>query len=210
MTDDDRDDLAERVAALEDAVRDLRDDRPPATGPLDLPRPPTPREARRFTAEYAIPAAISVLEANVRALELLGAALDASRRADDATDRATSRAALERADRALDRLLAELDEGSLPRDADARSIVEEARSLRDEIDDRIADAADDRADTPGTDAADEEPGDDEPADADDAVQIDVEGELASIKSELDRDAEDAADDSPGDDAPNDDPGDANG
>ncbi len=212
MTDD-RDDLAERVAALEDAVREMRDDHRPPTGPLGVPRPPTPREARRFADEYAIPAAIAVLEANVRALELLQAGLDASRRADDAGDRAdaVSRSALERADRAVDRLLAEVEDGSLPTNADARSIVEEARRLRDEIDDRLADADEDRADIrEGTDgtgeaATTEDATDDETTEAsadDDGVEIDVEGELASIRAELDRDAAE------GDAATDDDPGDA--
>lgn len=210
MTDADRDDLAERVAALEDAVDELRADRRPPRGPLGVPRPPTPREALRFADDYAIPTAIAVLEANVRALELLQAALDATRRADAAGDRAetASRSALERADRALDRLLAEFEDGGLPSDDDARAVVQEARRLRDEIDDRLADAAGNGADasgaTDGTDGADG----DETSEADDGVEIDVEGELASIKTELDRDAT-RADDGAGDDAEPDD-GDANG
>ena len=65
---DDRDDLEDRLAELESTLRDLQ-------SRLDRPsrrfRPPTPGELLRFTEEYTIPTVIAVLEANVRALELL-------------------------------------------------------------------------------------------------------------------------------------------
>jgi len=203
---DDRDDLAERVAALEDSVRELRADDRSDEEPSDGEESPTPRDARRFADEYAIPAAIAALEANVRALELLQSAIGDSPPDDRERDRSASQSTLERVDRALDRLLDEMAEGSLPRDADARNILKEARSLRDEIDEHRADPAQDDSTDDGKAADDTDDGDtgtDDGGDDTDAggVVIDVEDELASIQDELDRDASgggDAAGD--GDDA----------
>lgn len=222
MTDPKRDDdLADRVEALEDSLAELRTElRGPPRGPLGLPRPPTPRELLRFTERYAIPTAIAVLEANVRALRLLRGALrmtDPERAvgegATETRDRAerAGRAALSRLDSTLSTLQSELDEGDLPRNGEARDIVEDARRLSAEIQERLGteEAGDEAARTAGDDSvrpAGDRSGDDGQAgpdevredgeragsgvadsDPDDAVRIDVEDELRSIKDELDGD-----------------------
>lgn len=203
MTDANRDDdLAERVTELEETLAELRTElRQPPTGPFGLPRPPTPRELLRFTEQQAIPTAIAVLEANVRALELLQAALrltDPGRAADagatETRDRAerAGRTALERLDGALADLQAGIDEGDLPADGEARDVIEDARGLSTEIRERLsADPATDDGSAAGTDGGADD-GDSRETD-DDAegpgVEIDVEGELRSIKDELDDDAD---------------------
>lgn len=191
MTRDD--DLEERVDELQRSLEELRreiEPRPPR-GPGGLPRPPTPRELVRFADRQAIPTAIAVLEANVRALELLQAALrlaDPERAAATEADRTRERAE-ELSRRSLDRLddvLRDLQEATredaLPRNSDAREILEEARRLREEITDGIDEA--ERTRTGGrrersTGVTEDEPG----------VEIDVEDELDSIRAELE-DAED--------------------
>lgn len=215
MTDPSRDDddLAERVAALEESLSDLRTElRRPPRGPLGLPRPPTPRELLRFTERHAIPTTIAVLEANVRALRLLQGALrmtDPERAvgggASETRDRAerAGRAVLERLDGALSDLQAELEEGDLPRDGEARDIVQDARRLSAEIHDRLGtdgagdgqrQAGDPSGDSTRTDAPDApidgnagpEGGDGaHRSEQSGAVRIDVEDELRSIKDELD-------------------------
>ncbi|WP_433630699.1 DUF7547 family protein [Halomicrococcus sp. NG-SE-24] len=159
MTDD-RDDLEERVEELEATLRELRDEfgRPPR-GPMGLPRPPTPGELLRFTGEYGIPTAIAVLEANVRALEMLQRVIrlvDPERdTAADAADQArdelgsraqrASRATLDRLDAALADLDEALTEGDLPREPTARRLLDEARRLNDDIREEVS-AGRERAD----------------------------------------------------------------
>jgi len=203
MTEPSRDEeLTERLDELESTLRELREEiRSPPSGPLGLPRPPTPREMARFTERFAIPTAIAVLEANIRALELFrealrlsDPALAAREESSAARDRAEAlgRTTLDRLDRALDDLLADLDEGTLPTDATARDIVEDARRLRDEVDERIA-ASEDRDGGRGDDGnrVQGEPKRDHartaaegPAVSETAVEIDVEDELRSIKDEV--------------------------
>lgn len=167
-------DIAELTEELASTLRELRGevaiDRPPR-GPFGLPRPPTPREMLRFTDEAAIPAAIAVLEANIRALELLQRALrltDTEREARERGRRVQaraenlSRATLERLDDALADLQSAL-EGEPP-DPEARSLLDEARELRREIDDRLGDTS----------------GDAKP----DEVEIDIDAELESIKEDV--------------------------
>lgn len=144
----DPDDLDERVAELESHVRELRDElgRPPE-GPGGLPRPPTPREVLSFTGEYAIPTAIAVLEANVRALKALQrvvTALDPDRSVvGEERDRLESRAAdasratLDRLESALEDVESTIRENDLPREDEARSILDDARRVNREIRDRV-------------------------------------------------------------------------
>jgi len=206
-------------------VRDLRDElAQPPEGPLGLPRPPTPREVLSFTGEYAIPTAIAVLEANIRALEALEQVirvLDPERsvvreeggrlesRAADA-----SRATLDRLESALEDVETTIRENDLPRDDEARDILDDARRINREIRDRIGrerTAADearertreidrerdvdrDRTDETGDDLSgattieltdESDDADDETATGDgDEVQVDVEAELRSIKDEM--------------------------
>lgn len=166
---------ADRTEELADALRDLRAElRRPPRGPLGVPRPPTLRELSRFTEQYTIPALIALLEAHVRALELLAATLrvldgrefegsDARRRA-----AAAGRETLER----VDDVLADLDDAlsGEPTSEEARNVLAEARDLREEIDASLAGATGDR---PGSDAVDG-----------DASTVDVESELRSIRDEL--------------------------
>ena len=144
----DPEDLDERVAELESHVRELRDElgRPPE-GPGGLPRPPTPREVLSFTGEYAIPTAIAVLEANVRALKALQrvvTALDPERSVvGEERDRLESRAAdasratLDRLESALEDVESTIRENDLPREDEARSILDDARRVNREIRDRV-------------------------------------------------------------------------
>ncbi len=199
------DELAERVAELEATLDQLRREiRRPPTGPLGLPRPPTPRELLELTDRYAIPTAIAVLEANVRALELLQRLIrlaDTERAAEAEADRmrgraeAISRVTLDQ----LDGVLEELQEGALPREPESRQIIEDARQLRAELREWLAEGertvADgtsrereltEQADEPDetNDAADEL---DETNGAADGVEIDVDEELRSIRAELEAD-----------------------
>jgi hypothetical protein len=63
--------LAETLSALQNEVEPSR---PPQTPPM---RPPSLREVMRFTEQQTIPTLVAILEANVRLLELAGAALRA-------------------------------------------------------------------------------------------------------------------------------------
>ena len=202
MTEERDDDLEEQVDELRRELSTLRDRlegemRPPPTGPLGLPRPPTPGELIRFADEFAIPAAIAVLEANIKALELVQGALrllDPDRGAvegERARRRAESvgRSALTRLDRTVEDLQRALDDGTLPREENAREIVEDARRLRGEIADRMGDVENgDRPDPEDSDRSEatdrgRESGDRE---ADETpIEIDVDEEIDSIRAELD-------------------------
>ena len=224
---DDRDNLEtsvrELTATLEELQSELRD--PPArTGPLGLPRPPSPGELLRLTEQYTIPALISLLEANVRLLELLAAALrvadgrpiEATEKLTDAGGRleavraggregvaAASRATLRR----LDDALAELQtaaEGGTPDDPEVRQLLSRARELRSEVDERLAKAEAESASAEETTGAVEVdvdgPGgsDDDETDEEtsDDVDLDVDEELETIRRQVDGpdDGDDADDD----------------
>jgi hypothetical protein len=238
---DDRErELADAAAELSETLEALRSElEEPARGPLGIPRPPSPGELLRFTEEYTIPAVIALLESSIRVLELLSAAIRvADGRPLEATDgvletgidgqrdklEAASRTTLRR----LDDVLAELQSAAAGGEPDApevRQLLEEARGLRSEVDERLDEAtpADDSAagrDGPGERSADSRPDADsggpisidvgEPTDSDDAddgeqddVDIDIEGELESIKQELDAEsggADDAESSDPDPDA----------
>lgn len=167
-------DLTERVAQLETTLEALRAElEDPPRGPLGLPRPPTPRELLRVTDQHVIPTSIAILEATIRSLELLQRALrlaEPERTArGGAADLRTrteelSRETLERLDDALAELQSALEGGSLPRNPEARSIVEDARRLNEEVRDRLASVEDGHANGRG--------------------EVDVDSELQSIKDEL--------------------------
>jgi len=200
---DDRDDLEERVEELEATLRELRDEmRRPPRGPMGFPRPPTPQEVLRFTGEYGIPTAIAVLEANLRALEMLQRVLryvdpaDAtSETGDELGSRAqrASRATLDRLESSLGDLEDAIAEGDLPRESAARNILQEARRLNEDIRDELsagreqADAASEPGgvdtESAGADATDESLGHD-------AVDIAVDDESEDGAGEDDRPADD--------------------
>lgn len=167
-------DLESLVAELTTTLRELQSEarERESRGPV---RPPTPRELLRFTDEVGIPAAILVLEANIRALELLRRTIRLAggrppRGSADSGATATGerveelgRATLERVDGALADLQAAIE--GRPEDGEARDLLRDARELRAEIDARLEEAPD--GDGGGT-------------------EVDVEAELDSIRDEVDR------------------------
>lgn len=179
MADRTRRDLGSDVADLRRILGTIRRELQP--GDTRRLRPPTIAEVRRFTTEVTIPAAILVLETNIRALELLQRAL---RRSEDGEGSgaagevprraaAVSRETLSR----LDDALVELQEAvaGRPGDENLARLLEEARDLQDRVEAQLADGA------PGAAATDV--GDTH----EDTVEIDVEAELESIKEDIDSD-----------------------
>jgi hypothetical protein len=140
------DDFADLLDDLELTLGDLRDElqrRPEARRRF---RPPTPSEILRFTDEYTIPTVISILEANIRALELLQKVLRLAnpegslREGSEETRRRLGGVrddAVDGLDRALSELQRALSEADLPDDPESRDIIEDARGLTDEIEHRI-------------------------------------------------------------------------
>ncbi len=174
-------DPADTVGDLARTVEELQGELARGASPPG-PRPPTPRDLARFTSEVTIPAIVLALETNVRLLRLLQRALRLAA-GEDPRRGGGGTAARERAEdlgrRTLGRLddaLADLQdalEGRPPEDP-ARELLDEARSLREEVDARLAAAESDRsADRPG----------------EGGVDVDVESELQSIKDDLDDDGD---------------------
>lgn len=206
MSHDGRDEVSPLIDDLEATLAELRTALAPTTR-RGLPRPPSPRRLLSFTDEYAIPTAIAVLEANIRALELVqelihvtNRGLDASDSTRDASARArdVSQDAVDRLERALTEIQVSLEDGALPANPEARKLLTEARALRDEIDERLADA---ERDTPSRQAPrnysvdqpivipvepDEDVTDEEQHDLEDALADEaIESELETIREELD-------------------------
>ena len=207
---DDDQALESAVRDLADAVEDLRSElQEPRRGSLGRFRPPSPRELLRFTEQQTIPVLVAFLETNVRMLELLAAAirvadgrpLDAVDRGDDGLETgrgaletgadglaAASRATLER----LDAALAELQEaadGGAPDDPEVRRLLSEARTLRAEVDERLADAtyrASDSRKGPGVTNDDADPRRVEEGGPGGPVEVDVEEELNTLRREADQ------------------------
>lgn len=190
MADDELADAVRELARTIDALRTELDDtrrRPPL-------RPPTPRELLRFTDEVALPAALAVLETSVRALEAFQRSLKVVRTEREARDRtgAAAEATSERASELrrttlsqLDTVLAELQRaasgGGLPAADEARDLLAEARELRDDVDNRLRDAADREPQSTGPDRTDSDGG----------VTIDIEdGPLNDSEAETERPADD--------------------
>lgn len=206
---DDRErDLQESVDELTETLETLRSElQEPPRGPLGVPRPPTPGEFLRFTERYSIPALISLLETAIRTLQLLAAAIRVAEgrpldgrnergRAKTPTNTDRLASASRRTLEALDDALAEVQSaaaGGEPDDPELRGLLEEARSLRTEVDERLAEVtAETSDDEDGVNPVDieVEAGDDRAENEDaeddaDRIDVDVEGELESIKRELD-------------------------
>lgn len=213
------DDLAETLEALRTELEE------PPRGPFGFPRPPTPGEFLRLTEGYAIPALVSLLETSIRTLELLSATIRVAdgrpldghgtdRRGRDPTraDRlaAASRRTLEKLDEALADVQSAAAGGD-PESPELQRLLSEARQLRAEVDDRLAEATGGEGDVsgdsrtididvqsgsdPSSDASDgaddggggNDSGDDgeNSADAAGEERIDVDSELETIKRELD-------------------------
>ena len=167
------------VGDLARTVEELQAEVGPGRGPPL--RPPAPRDLARFTSEVTIPAIVLALETNVRALKLLQRALRLAAGDEPRPGRGRS-AARERAEELGRQTLARLDdaladlqaalEGRPPEDP-ARELLDEARSLRAEIDERMA--------APESDLSADRPAG--------GVDVDVESELQSIKDDLDDDGD---------------------
>jgi hypothetical protein len=141
-------DLARLSADLARSLRDLQRELEP--GGRRGPPLPRPRDLLRFTDEVAIPAAILLLETNIRALKLLQRAIRIAEGRDTTTKAASREAGEVVRDRAiavsqttlsrLDDLLADLQDAvaGRPDDDRARAVLDEARSLRGELDEQLA------------------------------------------------------------------------
>lgn len=184
--------LGREVSALIDALEDVRRELDP--GDRRRRRLPTPGEFLRFTSEVTIPAAILVLETNVRVLKLLQRAIrmstdgDAGRTpgASPVRDRAEAlgRETLRQLDGVLDELQATVE--GRPRSDEAADLLAEARRLQEEVEERLA--AGERAVDPDREA------DASPASP---VEIDVESELESLKDQIDDGTDDDGTDDDG-------------
>lgn len=212
MTDRD-DELAAAIEELTATLRQLQDELEPRR--RSRLRPPTPREILRFSDEVAVPALIAILEANLRALEAFQRGLGLLRRereVRDGTDRAVEstraraddlrRTTLDQLDAALAELQRAAGEGALPRNREARELIEDARDLRDEVDRRLREAGTD-ADVGSAPETPEPTGHrieiDDGADANES-EVDVDAELETLKDQY-ADSEDAPE--PNDDDGND-------
>lgn len=180
------DDLEERIDELESALDDLSEElrgRAPR-GPMGLPRPPTPGELLRFTDQAAIPAAIAILEANIRLLEAFRHAIRLMESGDRTRQRGETggedvatlgRRTLNRFDDALADLERVVD-GS-PTDVPGHDVLAEARALREDLASRITDAErmvaeNGRSEQVGLDS-----------DTNGGTAIDIDEEIESIKRE---------------------------
>lgn len=166
MTARDDDELAERVANLEDALRELQGDLQEEQS--GVPHPPRPSELLRLTDQHAIPIAIAFLEAHIHALKLLQGVIRAAG-VSDSTTRANGQ--VERVSRAaanrLDAIVSDLRSTPLPDNDEARELLDQAQSLRDELEERTETAQDVT---------------DESATSD--IGIDVDEELDAIRSDV--------------------------
>lgn len=181
MTDGSRaEDMDARLAELESQLTELRNEieetPTPPRGAFGLPRPPTPGELLRFTGEYAIPAAVTALETQIKTLELIKEAIRlindgraVKHQGEAARDRATtaSRETLNRLEDALAEIQRAIEDGGLPTNPEARAILNEVRELTTELDTQ------------------EHPASWQTTDEKEGVEIDVESELEAIKEEVD-------------------------
>ena len=177
-------DLRELVAELTQRLEELESELEPER----RQRPPTLSELSRFTSEVAIPGLILLLRTNIEALQLLRRTLrmaddrydpDRGARVEDVRDRAEQlgQSTLSGLDDALDEIQAALE--ARPEDDDARELLDQVRSLNEDVRDRLeASGADNDVDTEGNGTA---------------VDIDVEQELQTLKDDVEGQA-DAGDD----------------
>lgn len=142
------DELADRLDELEETLSALRGELR-SDSVRRPPRPPSLGELLRFTEQYTIPTLIAMLEATIKSLELLRRTMrlaDPQRAVREETteartelDRLGSQASQELA-RGLSELRTALSEANLPENTESRRLIEDARSLTREIEDRIREA----------------------------------------------------------------------
>ena len=193
----------ERIAELEERIEGLSQElRTPPEGPFGLPRPPTPDELLAFADDHAIPTTIAVLETSVRTLKALRAAIRLLRRTEeydpgerpgtlrDRTD-SVAREAVAELDRAVSDLTTAIEGEALPDDEQARSVLQEIRSVRDDVADALETGSSNGSgttdDAGGSTDGRSDDGDDSESSGESGVEIDVENELASIKDDMRRD-----------------------
>lgn len=175
--------LAQLLTDLTTTLRELEQEVEPE-GPRG-PRLPTPSELSRFTSEVAIPGLILILRTNVRALQLLQRALRLADGRNPSPDSAVSeaRTRAEEVGRAslsqLDDVLTELQSAleARPENEQADELLSRANDLREQVQDELAED--------GTHPSDQEDGTPPEMDQSEAVGIDVESELQSLKDNLD-------------------------
>ena len=209
----DRDDeLAESIDDLTETIGELREELGPRERrPRPRFRPPTPGELLRLTDEVAIPTLLAILEANVRALEafqqgirVVRGSQEVRERSERATDSARTRAdelrrtTLDQLDGALAELQRAAEDGGLPRNRQARELIEDARDLRDEVDRRLRDAAESEPETAGRTIEIDDGTD--PDDGDDPADVDVDAELETLKDQYNSDADENGENSDSDDS----------
>lgn len=169
----DNEELAARIADLERGLRDLQADL--AKEHSRSLRPPRPTEILRLTDQHAIPIAIAFLEAHIHALKLLQGIIRAvtvsgevSTKADSQIEQ-LSRTVVDR----LDAVVEDLRSTPLPEQPEARELLEDARSLRDELTDQL----DENSESVTAHSTSE-------------IDIDVDAELDEIRSDVLGDDED--------------------
>lgn len=197
------DDLSTLVGDLVTTLQRLEDEFEPRTD-SGRPRPPTMRELMRLTSDVAIPATILLLRTNIEALKLLQRAL---RMADGRPPTAGSGGSevRQRAERLSATTLSKLD-GALadlqdavegePRNDEARELLSEARELRGDIENRLAERTNgEQTPADGNEHVDDDASgetDDDPLEPDqDDVPVDVDAELQSLKDDMTDDGSDA-------------------
>lgn len=217
MTDRDED-LAESVRELAETIDELRAELGPRRRRPPL-RPPTPRELLRVADEFAIPAALAVLKANVRALEAFQRGIKLVQTEQEARDRtktaakSTERRAkklrkttVSQLDTVLEELQRGVSDGSVPADERVAGLLEEARTLRDDVDRRLQEVAEQTEsneaqsiEIDGEDAESDGAGD---VNVDES-NVDVDAELETLKDQFSDDADDQPSEDDGNDSPDD-------
>lgn len=214
--DDDLDELLEDLSVTLSELQDALADEEYQDRPRQKHRLPSPSRFLRFTEEHTIPTLISLLETNIRALKLFqgllrlingrdsGSASEPIR--DNQRVRKTGRRTLDTLDNALSDLQGAL-EGE-PTDSEARTLLDDARLLREEIDARLTghdsrrerDYSDDRDQnqnqnqnraqeddgvvTIDVEDADADEGDETTDNGNTSTEVNVDDELDTIKREL--------------------------
>jgi hypothetical protein len=185
MSDDatDRAELEELVGELADTLESLQTELEAERGR----RRSGLGDLLRFADEVAIPAAILVLETNVRALKLLRRSIRiAEGRPTGSGDRGAG-ARVEQAGeatlRSVERVLGDLQDAfeGQPTDPEARDLLADARELQAEVRERLGSDG-----GPAPDPA-------EAANDADPVAVDVESELDSIRDQVDDERDDRPD-----------------
>jgi hypothetical protein len=149
--DDSLDELVSDLSTTLSELQDVLDDEgEPHRSQRQQPRQrrsrrglPSPSRFLRFTEEHTIPTLISLLETNIRALELFGGLLrlingrDDRQRSGNRRVQRTGRRTLDAVDSTLSDIQGAID--GEPTDPEASSLLDDARSLREDINDRLAD-----------------------------------------------------------------------